>query len=631
MTSINYFQILDLVKEHLSNKSWALSDFHVNLFLTTKCTDISNILAAYSYQSFCLDKLELYDGIYPLAQESQEYITKVIQDSDTSFCLIKILYRLAKFLFENKNNMFHSYYLIDKCLYIFKNSFFINTHKDALGILNDLQKQVYDNIKTYISSKYALIANNVDMIKLKEVVDRIKNRKYHLTNSLKDQEQTDISNTENKCENQYAKNHVFYIISAYYIRRLSCFIENMNYKNEEYYKPSIVYGKLFLEDNKEYYSYFPGPIDNLKLIDFKHNWDIMLHKNYYNINSDSNIDNGNNDTTSNESNEELFKEKVFIHKGLTENVDFYYINEEDYISLKEVFDSIYDIPRTSIQNNNDFTKKIECSESLTEIEDTQSILNNTKDCGIEIETYYKEVEVMFFSQKFKSKEYINWISNKYTQFTASIKYDDFIRKLKYIYFSCLGMETHLIKKDDINNYPIKVYLVKKNKLNLFQMLLFFYKQSSYFIEDLKVLDESLFKKIVNHKKTNTVENKGNASNDSVLDNNKVNNINSGDNNTNTNDTSDLKDIKNENTNIDFISTTPTDSNNDITSNSNISQSIINDNKNNEDDEEINLDEYMILVELENINFLKGTLLCNHCNKNITGSINSKCSDCDQVS
>jgi hypothetical protein len=540
MSEINYQQILALSKTNLNEENYLQSDMFVNLFFSGNCKDISSILAAYSYQSYNYTKINFSFNLHSLIQNSISYLSKVLQDTDTSYCLVKILYRLSNFLFKDQSNFFHSIYLVDKCNYLFEKTFLKKTQADSFSVLQDLEVDIRKEILVYIyeSSEFLKESSRVNLIKeiCKNVpnnsylIEKINNLKLDSTskfrqckklesqsnfsnnamNEFNDQNMiinienekntfNDSNNDQDSTSIEKENNQLFYIISRKYFERLCKFIENnINLREphlldldnilKEYLKNSRSNDLKeknieSINDENKANQVHPGPIDNLDLIDFKASWDIFLDKqNYYNSSryfenkvKDQGKQNKSFIKKDNieESEFNNIKERVALKPNLQEKLDFLYLELDDYMTIKEVFDSNYDIPRY-------YKPKYK-----------------------EIECYYHNIDLLILSPKFRKSNYCNLISIKNTQFSKESTYENFVERIKLIYLNALGGDYLSAGLEILSTLPLKLYLVEKKSFDMFELSLFFIKnQDSYDIDACQNFNEEIFNNMFLEKQSN---------------------------------------------------------------------------------------------------------------------------------
>ena len=476
---INYQQILGESKERLSSEKFHESEFLNNLFFTVECSDVPSFLAAYSFKSYNYTKIDFNFLLYSVGQNSLEKINEVLHDTDTAFCMVKILYRLADYIYKRDlySKFFHAYYLVEKCYFLFEKTFLRKTQPNSFKVLKDLDDLLKDKLASFISKSYSklLNANNDSIYELKNILENIIKNDYLKNDELEENEKNrenqidtnmPLDNTDmlgNITKTPKSKEIKYYMVSKLSIEKVISFLSNSDLNKSNLYKIEEVL-KNYLDDNSSSKNY-PCIISNLNLIDFKDNWDVFLNRDsyYYEANTQDEILNVTNKLID-------FKERNYLKNGIVQNIDYYIVLENDYNKLKEYFSIDYDIPRYYSNN----TKKIEIE--------------------------YKHVELVMFSKKFKLEKYCNLIGNKFIQINNSYSFDDFKTKISLIYLSALGLD--YFKASSYLDTNIKLYICSKSDLNLFEVLLFFNSdKKDYYIQGIQELSKEIYSKLIINENT----------------------------------------------------------------------------------------------------------------------------------
>ena len=236
---------------------------------------------------------------------------------------IKMLYSYAQILYEQKH-YFYCYYCLRKAKNIVGGIKF----EKELESVNSLYFKDLENINAYIKSKYDLFKNRNNLSENKliiigKILDEILKEKKNIKNDIIDE----INNNKKEGKDSY-----LYFIAHNWISKANKFINNLNNSlkigkeknffensfNEDYvlysYFNEINYNKK--EDNYHY----PGPINNYYLLQYKDSWE----------------------------DPKSVEENIFIQNNFKLNNDYYFITENKWNILKDIFDCTNEI---KIKNN----------------------------------------------------------------------------------------------------------------------------------------------------------------------------------------------------------------------------------------------------------------------------------------
>jgi hypothetical protein len=236
---------------------------------------------------------------------------------------IKMLYLYAQILYEQKH-YFYCYYCLRKAKNIVGNIEF----EKELESVNSLYFKALENINVYIKSKYELFKNRNTLSENKliiigKILNEILNEKEKIKNDIKDE----INNSKKEEKDSY-----FYFIAHNWVSKAKQFINNLNNSlkigkeknflensfNEDYVLYS--YFNEFSYNKKEDNCYYPGPINNYYLLKYKDSWE----------------------------DPKSVEENIFIQNNFKLNNDYYFIAENKWNTLKDIFDCTNEI---KIKNN----------------------------------------------------------------------------------------------------------------------------------------------------------------------------------------------------------------------------------------------------------------------------------------
>lgn len=486
MSIINYKYLLNSSKSNLDDEKNASSEFYANLFMISKDKDITTFLTAASYKSYNLQKLNQNFYIFPLAIESIKYMKEVLSDSDSAYCIVKVLFRLAQYCFSTLKNYFFSYYLLSKVRIIFEKTYLKKSQTKAWEVFTKLYNEMVDKIDEYINNTVQNISENkIDLDLLKNLVFDIMSQDYVIKtiekltlNSNKKEENINIeeANEENdefkKKDNdfknidektEYKKGLNFYIISKKYISQLNSFLNNPNLLDKNLYSFDKVLESYCSNQANENCA-FPGPISNFNNFKFDDYWNILVNPMTYH---QKNIN------LSNESKTEISNiadENLDINDNLEYEKDYLLIYEEHYTLIKSIFNSDFDSKR---------------------IIDFSHLSNNI---NIQKHAKFLNVDTFFVSNYFLEKENYNddevnsiFLTTKKLAFSNFESKESFFNRLYSIYNTINKLNEKI---------EVKLSIINKKNINMLETILFikFTKQPVY-LNDLNDFDYENFKEL----------------------------------------------------------------------------------------------------------------------------------------
>ena len=288
-----------MIKESDDNLKINNVEFNSNILLMHPKINISNKICCLSLISFI--NFEKNNSLYSYYINNKIYKYLSTQKGIENFYYIKALYRLGYFL-EKDKNYFYAFKCIVKAYDLLEKS---NIDKKSFDKLNDLLKQIQKDIVIYSNkslNKFMKIKNenNLDDEKYNALIKLIKDL------------------IENSYNNDVNNNEYLYLVNKKWIEKLNDFMEKYklirdNIKdNKKFFRicfetNNIVEGILNNNNKKDEYTYFPGPIDNYSISDWKDFWIDPLNKD----------------------------ENNFIKNNYK---DYYLLKKTDFDFLKEIFE-----------------------------------------------------------------------------------------------------------------------------------------------------------------------------------------------------------------------------------------------------------------------------------------------------
>lgn len=486
MSIINYKYLLNSSKSNLDDEKNASSEFYANLFMICKDKDITTFLTAASYKSYNLQKLNQNFYIFPLAIESIRYMKEILSDSDSAYCIVKVLFRLAQYCFSTLKNYFFSYYLLSKVRIIFEKTYLKKSQTKAWEVFTKLYNEMVDKIDENINNTAQNISENkIDLDLLKNLVFDIMSQDYvnktieKLTlNSNKKEENIikeeaneendefkkndhDFKNIDEKTE--YKKGLNFYIISKKYISQLNSFLNNPNLLDKNLYSFDKVLESYCSNQANENCA-FPGPISNFNIFKFDDYWNILVNPMTYHQ-KNINLSNESNTEISNKADENLD-----INDNLEYEKDYLLIYEEHYALIKSIFNSDFDSKRIL-----DFS-------------------HSPNNINIQKHAKFLNVDTFFVSNYFLEKENYNedemnsiFLTTKKLAFSNFESNESFFNRLYAIYNTINKLNEKI---------EVKLSIINKKNINMLETILFikFTKQPVY-LNDLNDFDYENFKEL----------------------------------------------------------------------------------------------------------------------------------------
>lgn len=267
-----------------------------------------------------------------------------------------------------------------------------------------------------------------------------------LDNSTPNENETDSVMTDTTTSTQNISKEKYYLISALWVKNLITFIN----KFEKYAKTDRFYDhldkifsktyvlNLYFSDDGNYdfahYGIHPCEVNNFFIMQFKDSW----------VDPDKNEENTN----------------VYLRKGITENSDFFYLNERDWEFVKETFGCNYEIMRkTAVISGN-----------------------------MLIEVNLRKIKVLVLNESLRDSN-INLIKPRNIQ----ISKEHTIKDLKEKVLRCISPYTNY---ESNVNLEVKVYLfnfgMKNKKKDTFEMVYAYTnKFNSFNLLAEEVVDDSI--------------------------------------------------------------------------------------------------------------------------------------------
>jgi len=313
---LNFSKIIKLAKTNSSKfEKYSEIEYNCNICLNSSQIDIANKINAFSLLSFINFNNQFYDNLFYLNNRIIKLLSK--DKGIEAFIFIRTLYRASKILFENFKNYFHSYYYLNLAIMI-KDKAKIDI--DSSKLLNSLMTTLKENTEKYLITKQNLFMNMQEFNS-----EKINSIKEILNNIGKN----NINNDDN----------IYYVINKNWVDRACNFFNEyerlFNLHNDVDFTNFIaksfnlnnIYCKyigeeltnLTIEDSDKNIPFFPGPIDNYSITDFKDFW--------------------------NETEFTKLQNNYFIKDGLELNKNYYLINKNTWKTLNEIFQSTNEIKR----------------------------------------------------------------------------------------------------------------------------------------------------------------------------------------------------------------------------------------------------------------------------------------------
>lgn len=320
--TINYDQLINMSKE-CYEKYPLMSEFYLNLFKQTECSDVTSILNSYSLLSYIQTKQnKKYYNLVNYAEEALKFLDEAMENSDNTFNLIKILYRACSHLSDNSMKFRAMFYLRIGSR-IFKKTSLERTQRENFKVFKELVETVNDDIARFLVSRMRFLNDKTEDVDLaRKIIKTIGNKPDDLDSGLKPSNAMELDANSTTGDQSRSGDVDYYLLSAKSARSMAHFLENKELKHQNLYLVDNVY-ELYFSENDNYLGIFPGTIDNSNLIEFVDRW----------------IDPQ--DEASN----------VFLKNGLRELSDFLFVEESKYKKLKKVFGSEYDIKRRYIRQH----------------------------------------------------------------------------------------------------------------------------------------------------------------------------------------------------------------------------------------------------------------------------------------
>ena len=313
---LNFSKIIKLAKTNSSKfEKYSEIEYNCNICLNSSQIDIANKINAFSLLSFINFNNQFYDNLFYLNNRIIKLLSK--DKGIEAFIFIRTLYRASKILFENFKNYFHSYYYLNLAIMI-KDKAKIDI--DSSKLLNSLMTTLKENTEKYLITKQNSFMNMQEFNS-----EKINSIKEILNNIGKN----NINNDDN----------IYYVINKNWVDRACNFFNEyerlFNLHNDVDFTNFIaksfnlnnIYCKyigeeltnLTIEDSDKNIPFFPGPIDNYSITDFKDFW--------------------------NETEFTKLQNNYFIKDGLELNKNYYLINKNTWKTLNEIFQSTNEIKR----------------------------------------------------------------------------------------------------------------------------------------------------------------------------------------------------------------------------------------------------------------------------------------------
>ena len=291
-------------------------EFINNILLSSPDINETNKISCYTLLSYINYEKKNESYIYYLYNKIFNKAFKELEDQKNiePFYFIRNLYRIA-FVLEKEKNYFYAYECV-KQIYDLKKS--TNLDEDSAKLLNKLVKRIKKGVSDYINSSVKLFKN----LEKKEDTNAKKLDKLEkLIKDISDNSYQNNDNNDNDDNINNEKNDEYlYLINKNWFTKLTNFMEdfksikdNNQNKNKckEYLK--IVFNSIYILNNylnidneKNKYYAFPGPVDNFSIIDWKDTLDDPL-----------NVD-----------------ENIFLKKNFK---DYYLLKKSDFELLNDVF------------------------------------------------------------------------------------------------------------------------------------------------------------------------------------------------------------------------------------------------------------------------------------------------------
>ena len=414
---LNVFNILTMINKNKSDKSKkAENEYLLNLLLNSSKLKKTYKLVCLIFLLFLSQNDKDNDNYI---QSLLYKIKKIILVLDSCKKLEKILFLKESFFLDNKNLFFYSKDFLNKIKEIITKT---SSDQVFLTLVENFLRDIDNNLRNYLNSvKNDFINGNED--KVCDIVDLLYFHKY-----------------KNIKPN--------YLINSIWIFRTKAFLDAfIKAKNEDTLNEVLnfsfnldgVYKSYFMkEDNESLKNHngivFPGPINNYEIIEKNDIW----------------------------FDPENPEENVIIKGDLVLNKDYFFINEDDWNILKNVFGATNEIKRV---NNNDF--------------------------------FY--IKTIILEKNLILEENKNLLKTKLLQISCDSNIKDLKNKIIRCLYNAMNKNTN---NSVYGEKDVVFYLMnKKNKDILIEICLSFTKKSmmyqSVYVKEIKFSDEKLIKDTFN--------------------------------------------------------------------------------------------------------------------------------------
>jgi hypothetical protein len=323
---INYSELIEIGRKLINGDDMKLGLHHINMVLLSPNIDNDSKLNALAIKSYAYFKMNNQDIILSTVKKVKRFLNKVKLETlskEVLFFSIRILFRAGNLMKDiNKKGIA----LI--CLLTGKELFELRAMKDErpnltafMDSLNPLIESLRSDFKT-LKEKYQ---------NKEEALENFKKIKRIFKINQQDEE------TPNGEISKESDDENYYLISANWVQNLAAFIdkyekyENMNIKFSDFldkaFSLSRIAQLILSEDETSQEGVYPGEINNFHILNFKDCW----------VDPDPQFSDTN----------------TYLKNGLKENQDFFYLSEQNWEFLKNLFNFNFEIKRkTAIISNN---------------------------------------------------------------------------------------------------------------------------------------------------------------------------------------------------------------------------------------------------------------------------------------